>query len=239
MYQRPLDEFELDEAPHFSLMPRALDAVLGRVLIPQQISLLHGPSRGPLTALAHLAAVCAVRKGDGRSFFLDAASNYSPTLARTLCGRSGDASEVLSRITVGRLLSLSDLRQAASDLAAMTDIRIVVIDSLTSVLNMSGGPSSAGRQRELFRTFEELRTMVNKTGTHVLMTDHSSLDWTSGQPSPIGGNIVAHNVDSVVRIGRLDARDDLVSIFVERCPLAQPPTGVIVSITSRGIRGIK
>jgi len=185
-----------------------------------------------------LAAVCAAKKETGRSFFLDAASNYSPALARTLCG-SSDAPEVLGRIAVGRLLSLSDLRQAASDLAAMTDVRIVVIDSLTSVLNMSGGPSSAGRQRELFRTFQELRAMVNKTGTHVLMTDHSSLDWTSGQPSPIGGNIVAHNVDSVVRIGRLDARDDLVSIFVERCTLTQPPKGVIISITSKGIRGFK
>jgi RecA/RadA recombinase len=240
LHRKSLEEVEIDTEPQFTLVPKSLDAVLGRLLIPCQISLLHGPTRAPLTALAHLATVCAA-KGEGqRSVYLHSGNNYSPNLARALCGRSQDPSAILQRIVVGRVLSLSDIEQELSQIDELGKVRLVVVDSLTSVLELSENAASAARQRKLFHALEMLRSFVNRSTAHLMMTDHSSPDWGSGQTTPIGGNVVAHNVDSVVRVQKLDiVSDELVSLLVERCPLPEPPTGVVVRMSPKTISSIK
>jgi hypothetical protein len=240
LYRKPLKEIEVETAPRFSLVPKPLDAVLGRLLMPCHISLLHGSNRAPLTALAHLVTVCAAKGKGQHSAYLHAGNNYSPALARSLCGRNQGASDILQRIAVGKVLSLSDIENELSLIQNTENLQLIVIDSLTSVLDLSDATAGAGRQRKLFRALETIREFVNTSSAHLLMTDHSSPNWVSGEPSPIGGNIVAHNVDSVIRAERLDGvSDDLVSIIVERCPLPDPPTGVVVRLSARSISSIK
>jgi hypothetical protein len=138
------------------------------------------------------------------------------------------------------VLSLSDIEHELSLVHDTENVRVVVIDSLTSVLDLSDCSLGPGRQRKLFHAFETMREFVNTSSAHLMMTDHSSPSWGSDEPSPIGGNVVAHNVDSVIRAERLElASDDLVSILVERCPLPNPPTGVVIRLSARSISGIK
>jgi len=119
-------------------------------------------------------------------------------------------------------------------------VQVVVVDSLTSALDLSDDVTGPGRQRKLFHTLETIREFVNHSSAHVMMTDHSSPNWSSGEPSPIGGNVVAHNVDSVVRVEKLDVgTDNLVTILVERCPLPDPPTGVVIRLSAKNISSIK
>ncbi|MHA2083131.1 MAG: hypothetical protein ACXAEB_00125 [Candidatus Thorarchaeota archaeon] len=233
----PLDSLSISVEPIVRLVPRKLDLVLGRILIPSQVSLLHGPSRSPLTALAHSVIVAVARQSEvALSVFLDSGSNFSPKLVRSLCSRTENITNVMNRIIVGKLLSLSDLESFLYKLHEVDNVSMVVLDSLTGVLNFSGAPRSAERQRKLFRTLEVLRETVNKLQVHVLMTDYSSRNWVSGKSTPIGGNVLAHCVDSVVRVDRLDVGNNLIRIEVERSPISPQPSGVILRAGYSGIR---
>ena len=119
------------------------------------------------------------------------------------------------------------------------DVSLIVLDSLTGALNLTGAPGSRNRQRNLFTTLDSIRRVVNDIDAHMMITDHSSRDWTSGQSNPIGGNILAHGVDSVILVDRLRNKDNVVRILVERCTLPVPPPGVIVKLTAKGIRSIR
>jgi hypothetical protein len=54
----------------------------------------------------------------------------------------------------------------------------------------------------------------------------------------IGGNVLLHNIDTIVRIDPLQL-DEYFRLDVERTPVTPPPSGVIVRISHKGIRSIK
>ncbi|MHA2355348.1 MAG: hypothetical protein ACXADC_09255 [Candidatus Thorarchaeota archaeon] len=218
------------------LSPKPLDSLLGRLLVPEQISLLHGPERSPLTSLAHTVAIAAARRDDGHAVFIDSGTNYSPTLARAMCVSEEESTQVLNRIVVGNALSLSDLEDLSASILDLGNVSIIILDSLTGVLNLSGAPGSAGRQRELFHTLEILRDLVNQLGSHLLMTDHSSRNWSSGKPTPIGGNVLAHAVDSVVRIDKLGVGRNLIRVLIERSSVGADAQAVILVSRKDGFR---
>ena len=234
----PLDSIDIAIEPVTRLVPRQLDRVLGQLLVPGQVSLIHGPDRSPLTTIAHAIAVGAVKSG-GRSAYLDSGSNYSSTLARALCNRSGSPENLLKGITVGPVMSLADLERMVLQVSSMEGITLVVVDSLTGVLNLTGAPRSKGRQRKLFATLEVLRGVVNDNNIHLFITDHSARKWNSGMPSPIGGNVIAHGVDSLIRVDRLAVKDGMFRLEVERSPVNPADKGVVVLIGSSGIKSIK
>jgi len=234
----PLDSIDIATEPVTRLVPRQLDRVLGQLLVPGQVSLIHGPDRSPLTTIAHAVAVGAVKSG-GRSIYLDSGSNYSSTLARALCNRSVSPEDLLKEISVGLVMSLADLEGMVLQVSSMEGITMVVVDSLTGVLNLTGAPRSKGRQRKLFATLEVLRGVVNDSNIHLFITDHSARKWNSGTPSPIGGNIIAHGVDSFVRVDRLSVKEDMFRLEVERSPVNPVDKGVVVLIGSNGIKSIK
>jgi len=175
----PLDEIDSSSASAVRLREAHLDSVLGGVLLRGQISLLHSPERAPLSFASHLVVVeSAITSRDSVSVFIDSGSNYSPQLARSLCNDATAVSDVLSRLVVANVLGLSDLQEVASRLASLGNVGIVVLDSLTGALNLTGAPGTVGRQRALFQVLEVLRSIVNSMNIHLLMTDHSSRNWT-------------------------------------------------------------
>lgn len=136
-------------------------------------------------------------------------------------------------------MGLSDIVEMMSNLSCLQDVSIIILDSLTGALNLTGAPGTKGRQRELYSTLETLRKAVNQFDAHVLITDYSSKNWTSGEYTPIGGNVLSHAVDSIVRVDRLRAGENLIRILTERCPAPNNPPGIIVRADSRGIRSMK
>ena len=232
----PLDSLDVNSQSTISLAPKQLDELLGNILAPEQLSLLHGPERSPLTFLAHAITIAAAELGEGHAVYIDSGSNYSPTLARTMCNSKKEVSKILSRVIVGNVLSLSDLEDLSRSIPNLGSVSVIVLDSLTGVLNLSGAPGSAGRQRELFHCLEVIRDLVNEIGTHLLMTDHSSRSWSSGRPIPIGGNVLAHAVDSVVRIDRLDVGKNLIRLLVERSTIGSDSQALILVEGKNGLR---
>ncbi len=234
----PLDSIDIPTESVTRLVPRQLDSVLGQLLVPGQVTLIHGPDRSPMTTIAHAVAVGAVKSG-GRSAYLDSGSNYSSALARALCNRSGSPEDLLKEIAVGPVMSLADLEGMVLQVSSMEGITMVVVDSLTGVLNLTGAPRSKGRQRKLFATLEVLRGVVNDRSIHLFITDHSTRKWNSGTPHPIGGNVIAHGIDSLVRVDRLAVKEGMFRLEVERSPVNPADKGIIVRIGPNGIKSIK
>ena len=236
----PLEALDITTESLIRFTPRVLEQSFGSIVLPRQISLLHSSERAPLSIVAHGVAVSAARSlPEAKCVFLDSGTNYSPTLARTICSPTDDTAEVLSRIIVGQVMGLSDIEEMMGMLTELDNISVLVLDSLTGSLNLTGAPGTKGRQRELFHTLETIRKAVNKFDAHALITDHSSRNWISGEPTPIGGNVLSHAVDSVVRIDRLITNENLIRILTERCAATQNPPSIIVRADSKGLRSMK
>ncbi|MFX0108375.1 MAG: hypothetical protein ACFE7R_08835 [Candidatus Hodarchaeota archaeon] len=239
MYKEtPLDSISIPLKPLIRLQPEKLNAVLGQLLVPTQISLIHGPERAPLTALAHEIVVAGTRKGTSKSVFLDSGSNYSPSLVRSICANDDELRNVPSCITVGEVLGLSDVEELANQISTLGTVSIVVLDSLTSVLNLSSNPGEVGRQRKLFHTLELLRFLVNSHNLHVVLTDHSNRAWRAAKSSPVGGNVIRHAVDTIVRVDKLDTGQNLIRILVEQSPLSIESNAIILRTSKRGFKSI-
>ncbi len=235
-----LDEIEVCLQPVVRLLPRRLDRTLGALLLPRQISVLHGAERAPLSIIAHGVTVSSLRqKKDARVVFLDSGSNYKPRTIRNLCKMMGISGDDIKRIVVGKVLDLYNLERMVAQVKGMHDVTVVILDNLTSTLNKSFPPGSKGRQRQLFQTLEDFRDLVNEIGCHLLITDHSSVDWNSGARTPVGGNVLAHAVDTLVSVTVIDSHEHLVSLLVEQTPVTPMPAGCVLVVTVDGIRTIK
>ena len=235
----PLESIDVATEPQIQLRPRILNNTLGDLFVPQQVSLFHGPERAPLSILAHAVIVSAAKLENASCVFLDSGTNYSSSLVRSLCHSQDESLRVLEKIIVGQVLGLDDVIEKVEMVRDLGEVSLVVLDNLTGALNLTGAPGSKGRQRQLFGALDSIRRVINELDTHVMITDHSSRNWTSGEPTPIGGNVLSHAVDSVVSVDRLRKADDVVRILVERCTLSSPPPGVIVRVGAKGIRSIR
>ena len=236
----PLETLDIPTESMIRFTPRVLEQSFGSIVLPRQISLLHGPERAPLSIVAHGVAVSAARSlPDAKCVFLDSGTNYSPSLVRSICPSTNDAAEVLKRIVVGQVMGLSDIETAMDMLLELANISVIILDSLTGALNLTGAPGTKGRQRELFHTLDSIRKAVNTFDAHAMITDYSSKNWISGEPTPIGGNVLSHAVDSVVRIDRLRTNENLIRILTERCAASKNPPSIIVRADSKGMRSMK
>lgn len=235
----PLESVDAITEPQIRLRPRILDTTIGSLFVPQQISLFHGSERAPLSILAHSVIVSAARFENTSCIYLDSGTNFSSSLVRSLCSPHDDSGKILEKIVVGQILGLDDVIEKVKMLRDFNDVSLVVLDSLTAALNQTGAPGTKGRQRNLFKAMDSIRRVVNEINTHVMITDHSSQNWISGESIPIGGNVLSHSVDSVVLVDRLRKGQETVRILVERCPLPNPPPGVMVKIGAKGVRSIR
>lgn len=235
----PLESIKEISEPIIHLTPRILHNTLGGLLSPAQISLFHSSERAPLSILAHSIVVSAARMNDTTCVYLDSGNNYSPSLVRSLCTSSIETSNISQRIIVGQVLGLDDVVDKITMLKEMENVPLIVLDSLTGTLNLTDNPGTKRRQRTLFGALDSIRHLINTLDTHIMITDHSSQNWSSGIPQPIGGNVLSHAVDNVILVDRLRTGDDLFRILIERSTLSSPQSAVVIRIGARGIRSIR
>lgn len=167
---------------------------------------------------------------------MDSGGNYNPNLMRAML--SDVSSESVARIIVGPVLGLVDLREALRTIRSEDRLFAVVIDSLTAILNLTGDIGSKERQRDLFGVLEDLRKAVNGFGFHALITDFSSSDWSTGTRRAVGGNVLAHNVDTSAYCSWIRRVEDGILLTVERSPVFPPPSSVAVKLGVRGSRSL-
>jgi hypothetical protein len=233
----PLDEIHAKTRSVAILTPRKLGAILEPVVTQGQISLVHSYERRPVSILAHRVLVSVAERGS-QGVYLDTGNNFRPSLLRDMIRQEDQLEESLSRIHRAPIFGLDDLVKAVQAVRTLEGVSIVLLDNLTGALNLTASPGYKGRQRMLFNTLEGIRELVNDTGVHFLMTDQTSIRWKTGEAKPIGGNVLIHDVDSIVRIDSLPERSSYVRVLVERCPLNPRETGVVLEMTSKGFRDI-
>ena len=229
-----LDNAQEDNLPIVALSPKKLQQILGRTLVSGEISLLHGKERSLLTLLTHF--ICTSIGISGQNVvYLDSGRNFSPIIIKKMSASLSkkESADVLSRISIGELYSLEDIKTISSQIDEVNSPSLIALDNLTGLLNLSASPGKKGRQRRLFAALEETRRLVNRTNVHVLITDHSTVDWQSGSFKPIGGNVVTHAVDSLSLITKLES-EDVVNIKVERSPHVKAPAGLLIRLNHLG-----
>ncbi len=237
----PLDcVVEQQAMPLVRLQNDRLDQLIGRLLVPRQISVVYGSERGSLTLFAHVILVGGVVcNPSSKAFFLDSGNNYSPTLTRSLCPKTTIPESVLASIAFARVLSLDDVEDVITRISDTYQSVLVVIDSLSGVLNLTGAPGSQERARRLFAGLEAIRRAVNTSGMHVIMTDYITKDWSTGEVSPIGGNVLSHSIDTLIRIDPLEYPAGVLRLEVERAPMMSSNRSLLVRTTKRGLMPIQ
>ncbi|MHA1959838.1 MAG: hypothetical protein ACW99U_06385 [Candidatus Thorarchaeota archaeon] len=234
----PLDSVEVPKTQVARLVPRQLDRVLGNVLIPRQISLIHGPERSPLTVLSHVVAFSGARWG-GHSVFLDSGKRFNVEIARRYGSFETDVEGVLSRVHLADVMSLASIETLSESLASIEGLTVVVLDNLVQLLRLSAPPGTKKRQRRLFEAFEVLRNLVNSLDVHLLLVGLSSHNWKTGEVHVTGGNVVAHDVDSLLRVETINKTKNHVHILVERSPVVGTSTGVVVKVGPMGVKSLR
>ncbi len=238
----PLDRIVTEDLPLVRLQNDRLNRLVGRLIVPHQMSVVYGPDRGILTLFAHVVLMGGVTNGSDNvsgTFFLDSGNNYSPALTRRLCPQRSSPEAVLANITFARVLSLDDVVDVLKRLSQEYHSALVVIDSLSGVLNLTESPGSKERARCLFTGLETIRHIVNSYQIHVLMTDYITRDWSTGAFVPIGGNVLSHSIDTLIRIDKLEYPTGVLRLEVERSPMRLRCRSLLVRSTPRGLMAVR
>jgi hypothetical protein len=174
-----------------------------------------------------------------RAIFLDFRRNYQRELMKRLCSTLKIPLDVIGNISVALFEDLNFFELALKNIRCMDDIAIIVLDSLTIALNSTAPPSSKGRQRLLFTALDSLRSLVNDTDSHLLLTDYSSVNPLKHEHKPHGGNVIQHGVDTIVNVSKKHD-SDIVELKVDRTSVVPTPKDAKFRIdTVHGIRTLE
>jgi hypothetical protein len=229
-----LDDIPIEEPSNIAIRPAQLNLLLKSILVPSQITLIHGQLRSPMTILSHEIAIGSIRSGKN-TMYLDSGTNFKPTLARKIAGE--EYAKDLKNLIVANIMGLDDVEDIVTSVASKYPI--IIIDSLTGALNLNLPPGSKKRQQRLFSTLETLRESIMETSSHLIITDHSSRDPITGESRPVGGNVLQHSIDSMVRISSFENRGETYQIKIERSPNIQTPESLLVRMGDFGIRPLR
>ena len=238
-----------------TLTPKPLDKVLGAIIIPRTISLVHGPlleDRAPLITLMH--AVVTAGAIYGIPVYLSSTKSFKPRIIRNFCPKNKKPEAILNSILRIQLTNLDHLQTVTQALLERADVNLIILDGLMNILGLSEFDGARKRQRYLYGTLEILRDIVNRKNLHLMITGSSRLvvrkekvvtseNSKSEKEEKLeshlfGGNVLLHNVDTVIRLDPLNI-DEYYRLDVERTPVIPPPDGAVIRISQKGIRSIK
>ncbi len=137
----------------------------------------------------------------GNCLFIDTESTFRPERVRQLAVAMGlDGDEALKNIFVAKAVNSDHqmiLTEKAEELVKEKNIRVVVIDSLTSYFRAEylGRGALGERQQKLNRHLHTLQKLANKFNIAVYVTNQVMDDPSIlfGDPTkPIGGHVLAH-----------------------------------------------
>jgi len=186
---------------------KELDNLLGGGIETGAITEFFGQFGSGKTQIALQAAVnvqLPVEKGglNGTAVFIDTEGTFRPERIMQIAAAKGlDPKEALKNIMVARAYNSDHqmlLAEKAGEIAEEKNVRLVVIDSLTSHFRSeySGRGELAERQQKLNRHLHSLqRNLADMHNIAVVVTNQvmANPGMMFGDPTtPIGGNIVAH-----------------------------------------------
>lgn len=153
----------------------------------------------------------------GKALFIDAESTFRPERIRQIAeGKGLNPDEILKNILVAKVMSADHqmlLAEKAGDLIEKENIKLIVVDSLTSQFRAEfvGRGALADRQQRLNKHIHTLQRVADKYNVAVFVTnqvmDNPAIMF--GDPTtPIGGHILGHaaTVRMYLRRGKEEKR---------------------------------
>lgn len=224
-----------------------LDELLGGGIETGAITETHGAFGSSKSQIAFQLAVnvqLPTEKGglEGNALFIDTENTFRPERVKQMAEALDlDAEEVLKNIYVGRAYNSDHqilLVDKAKDLIREHNIKLIVVDSLTSLFrsDYSGRGELAPRQQKLNRHLHELQKLSEVYNLAVYITNQVMANPAImfGDPTTaIGGNILGHA--ATFRLYLRKSKDQKRIVKLIDAP-SLPDGETIIRVTDEGIR---
>lgn len=226
---------------------KALDALLGGGIETRSISEFYGKFGSGKTQLALQACINAqlpLEKGglNGGALYIDTEGTFRPERVRQMAEAAGlDANEALEHIYVARAFNSDHqmlLAEKAGDIIREKNIKLVVVDSLTSMFRAEyvGRGTLANRQQKLNRHMHALQRLSDLNNLAVIVTNQvmANPGLLFGDPTtPIGGHIVGHQSTYRVYLRTSQGEKRIARLVDSPC---LPDGETVFKVTSEGLR---
>ncbi|MFN4133806.1 MAG: DNA repair and recombination protein RadA [Candidatus Hadarchaeales archaeon] len=225
----------------------ALDKILGGGVETRGVTEVFGEFGSGKSQLAHQLSVNAQlprEQGglDGGVIYIDTENTFRPERIEQMALAVGlDPRKILDRIYIARAHTTDHqmlLAEKAAEIAGNDGVRLVVIDSVTSLFRneFCGRASLAERQQKLGRHIATLHRIAELNDAVVFITNQVQArpDIFFGDPTrPVGGHVLGHAVTA--RIYLKKAKGNLRTAQLIDHP-SLPPEAATFQITEAGIR---
>ena len=226
---------------------KALDSLMGGGFETQAITEMFGEFGSGKTQIAHQCAVSAQMKEsegglNGDVVMIDTENTFRPErIAQMSEALEIDTKDVLSRIHVARAFNSHHqmlLAEKARDIADEHDVKLLIVDSLTSHFRAEyiGRAMLADRQQKLNKHMHDLLRFGDINNSVVLVTNQVSAkpDAFFGDPTrPIGGHIVGHTATFRLYLRKSKAGKRIVRL-IDSPNL--PEAEAVILVDERGVR---
>jgi DNA repair protein RadA len=226
---------------------KALDTLLGGGIETQAITEMYGAFGSGKSQLAHQLAVSVQlpkeRGGlNAKAIFIDTEQTFRPERIKQMAEGLGlDPEKAMENIFVARAYNSDHqvlLLDSAEDIIKKGEVKLIVIDSLTSSFrsDYTGRGTLADRQQKLNRHLHRLQRLADVYNLVVYVTNQvmARPDVLFGDPTaPIGGHIVGHQATYRIYL-RKSKEDKRIAKLIDSPNLPEGET--IFRIVTEGVR---
>jgi len=224
-----------------------LDALLGGGIETQAITEMYGPFGSGKSQIAFQLSVNVQLPEDkggmnGNCLFIDTENTFRPNRIIQLAeGLELDTDKVLKNIFVARAYNSDHqmfLVEKATDMIEEKNIKLIIIDSLTSHFRSDymGRGELAPRQQKLNKHLHALQRLADAHNLAVYVTNQvqSNPAILFGDPTrPVGGHIVAHQTSYRVYL-RKSSGEKRIAKIMDSPDL--PPGECVFRVLTEGVR---
>ncbi len=177
----------------------------------------------------------------GAALFIDTENTFRPTRVQQMAEHLGmDKDKMLERIFVARAFNSDHqmlLADKAADMVKENNIKLIVVDSLTSLFRSeyAGRGTLAGRQQKLNRHMHTLQRLADLNNLCVVVTNQvmANPGLLFGDPTtPIGGHVVGHQSTFRVYLRKSKGEKRIARMIDSPC---LPDSECVFSVTENGI----
>lgn len=225
----------------------ALDKIIGGGIETQGVTEIFGEFGSGKSQIAHQLCVnvqLPPEQGglEGKALYIDTENTFRPERISQMARALGlDPERVLENIYVARAHTTDHqmlLAEKVQEMVKEGDVKLVVVDSLTSLFRTEycGRGALAERQQKLGRHIAALHRLAELNDLAVFVTNQvqSRPDVFFGDPTkPIGGHVLGHAMTARVYLRKSKA-NTRVAKLVDHPGL--PPESATFQITEGGIR---
>lgn len=226
---------------------KTFDALLGGGVETQSITETHGAFGSSKSQIAHQLAVnvqLPKEKGGlaGKAIFIDTENTFRAERVMEMAKGLGlDPKKVLENILVAKAFNSDHqvlLAEKAEEFMKKNDVRIVIVDSLTSAFrsDYTGRGTLANRQQKLNRHLHTLQRLgvVYNAAIYVTNQVMSRPDIMFGDPTaPIGGHILGHTATFRIYLRKSKGEKRIAKLIDSPC---LPDGETVFTVVTDGIR---